>query len=92
MKSFKSFVLVAVLAVGGIAGVAAIDSPVAGTQRAEAGRKYFYCDVSLTMNGKVHRGYLGGYTSRPQAEQMYKNWARGVGPKYRPRLNRIFEE
>ena len=65
--------------------------------RAEAGNSarkmtLWYCDVSLTFNGRTHRGYLGGYLSRAQAQEMYNNWARGVGPKNKPRLNRIFSE
>lgn len=65
--------------------------------RAEAGNgsrqmTLWYCDVSLTFGGKTHRGYLGGYVSKAQAQQMYNLWAKGVGPKNKPRLNRIYSE
>lgn len=36
MKSFKSFVLAALVAVCGMGAVAVVDSPIAGTQKAEA--------------------------------------------------------
>ena len=42
MSGFKTFSVAAWLAVGGMTGIALIDSPAAGTQRANAdGTKYF---------------------------------------------------
>ena len=58
--------------------------------KAEAAVKLYYCDVSITYNGKTSRGYLGGYRSDSDARYYYSLWARGIGARYKPRLNRVF--
>lgn len=64
MSNFKTFVLAAAVAVGGITGAAVIDSPLLGTSAAQAGswEKYFatYSAAKAFADQKKRQGY---YTS-----------------------------
>lgn len=79
MNSFKKFVMVAVLAVAAVGGVAVIDSPVVGTQRAEAAAPIAPWFAKVYYKGKA--GYLGGYKTKADAIKYAQMWVRGVGTK-----------
>ena len=95
MNNSRRWIVAIAVVVGTLFGLGALgldSAPRAEANYSARKTTLWYCDVSLTFNGRTHRGYLGGYVSRNQALQMYKNWEKGVGPRNRPRLNRIFSE
>lgn len=80
MSNFKTFVLTAVLAVGGLTGAAAIDSPLLGSAMAEAagGTKYFstYSAAKSYADQKKSQGYYTSVLKTTGGLYMVEYWTK----------------